>query len=138
MNINWPIKEDEWDKMVADGKAWQIIIGDWLPPSFNKLLRDSWTSYVGQRRWVQRYLSDNYGEKVPVAMGKRGIQMVIVKKSGQWDDEPNLDGRSKATLDAMVKLAMLRDDSRKFLEWHHVQEVHGSIKGVIIRLWETE
>jgi hypothetical protein len=137
MKIDWPVKGQEWGAMVEEGKAWEILIADWLPSSFNSLLRNSWTTYVGERRFIQRYLSDNYRE-IPPAMGKREIQIVIIKTSGQWDDEPNLDGRSKATLDAMTKLAMLRDDNRKWLKWNHVQEVHGTIKGVAIRLWEVE
>lgn len=137
MRIDWPISGKGWEAMVEAGRGWEILIADWLPSSMNSLLRNSWSSYMGERRFIQRYLSDNY-RHIPPAMGKRGIQIVIIKTSGQWDDEPNLDGRSKATLDAMTKLAMLRDDSRRFLEWHHVQEVHGTIKGVAIRLWDVD
>ena len=123
--------------MVAAGRGWEIIIPDWLPSSLNSLLRNSWNTYIGERRFIQRYLSDNYRD-IPPAMGKRGIKMAIIKATGQWDDEPNLDGRSKATIDAMTKLAMIRDDNRRYLEWHHVQEIHGTIKGVVVRLWEVD
>lgn len=137
MNIQWPVKGSAWAKLVEEGKGWEILIPDWLPSAMNSLMRNSWDSYMGERRFVQRYLSDNHRD-IPPAMGKRAVQMVIIKTTGQWDDEPNLDARSKATLDAMTKLAILRDDNRKWLEWHHVQEVHGDVKGVVIRVWEVD
>ena len=126
--------QDEWKAMVEAEIAWEIIIPDWLPSSLNSLLKNSWTSYAGERRWIQHYLSLNYPE-IPPAMEKRGFEMFIAKKS-HMDDEPNLDARSKAILDAMQKLGMLRGDDIKWLDWHHVQQVKAPRSGVMARLWE--
>lgn len=134
--MDWHIPQFRWDAMVGDGEAWQLVVPDWLPMSMNDLIKNSWNTYAGERRWIQHYLSTHYRE-VPPAMGKRAIEMMVVKSSGQYDDEPNLDGRSKATVDAMKKLGMVRDDNRKWLEWHHVKEWHGARKGLVIRLWEV-
>ncbi len=126
----------EWAKKVEDGVGWEIIIPDWLPSSMNSLIKNSWNSYAGERRWIQHYMSHNF-QAIPPALGKRAFEMVLVKKS-HLDDEPNLDARSKATLDAMQKLGMLRGDDVKWLEWHHVQQVKAPRGGVMMRLWEVD
>lgn len=127
--------QEEWRQMLEAGIAWEIIIPDWLPMSLNSLVSNSRSSYMGERRWIQHYLSHNY-PAIPPAMDKRGFEMFIAKKS-HMDDEPNLDGRSKSILDAMQKLGMLRGDDMKWLEWHHVQQLKGTRKGVMARLWEV-
>ncbi len=136
-DITWPMSGQEWDHLVNDDMGWEILVPEWLPSSLNTLIQGSYNSYMSERRWIQAFMSQNY-RNIPPAMGKRAVKMIVVKKGSQWDDEPNLDGRSKATLDAMQKLSMLRGDDRKWLEWHHVQEVHGDVSGCVIRLWEVE
>ena len=137
MKIDWHIPTSEWDAMKADGRGWEILIPDWLPMAMNELIRNSWNTYMGERRWIQSYLSQNCRD-IPPAMGKRAVQMLVVKGTGNLDDEPNLDGRSKATIDAMVKLKLLRDDNVKWLQWHHVSQVAGPFqKGLVIRLWDV-
>lgn len=126
----------EWDAMVAGEKAWEIMVPDWLPMSLNELMKNSWNTYAGERRWIQHYLSQTHPH-IPPAMAKRGFEMILAKKS-HMDDEPNLDARSKAMLDAMQKLGMLRGDDVKWLQWHHVQQVKAPRSGVMARLWEVE
>lgn len=127
---------NDWARRLEEGTAWEIIIPDWLPMSLNSLLTNSRNSYMGERRWVQHYLSHNYPSLTP-ALDKRGFEMILAKK-GQLDDEPNLDARSKAILDAFQKLGWLRGDDVHWLEWNHVQQVKvKSRKGVMIRLWDT-
>lgn len=136
-DITWPHSIDEWDELLKSNKGWEMLIPEWLPSSLNSLIRNSYKSYASERRWVQSFLSQRYRD-IPPAMGKRGVKLVIVKKGGQWDDASNLDGRSKAPLDAMTKLGMIRDDNHRWLTWHHVQEVHGIVSGTVIRLWEDD
>lgn len=138
MKTDWVIPIIEWNELVSNGKAWEILVPEWHPYSMNDLIKNSWETYSSQRKWIQHFLSTNYRDSIPPAMERRALQMLLVKTHAMMDDEPNLDSRSKATVDAMTKLGMIRDDNTRWLQWHHVHQTKAAVKGFVVRLWEVE
>lgn len=116
---------------------WEFVIPDWVPPSLNKLISNSRTVNMADRRKARFFVS-KYAKNIPMASGKRGIQIWVQKKSTTKDDPPNRDGRAKHLVDALVEDGLLRDDCEKWLLWNPVLEQTGPRQAVRVRLWDIE
>ena len=96
-----------------------------LPMSGNKRDTTHWTKRHRERKQIGTAIGWLLLEqRVSPAMGKRRVTITIhkTKRSRRLDDQPNLDGRSKAILDALVEHSALIDDSPMWLDFPRVIE----------------
>lgn len=120
--------------MIDAGIAWELMFPGFLPMSFNELLTKPPIIRHKAKRSIDSMIKSTYFD-IPEAEEKRAVEMYIIKSRNILDDEPNLDCRSKHILDSLVTNRLLKDDSVKWLEWHHVKQSVNSHKGTIVRLW---
>ena len=101
----------------------------YLPTSMNKQLRAHWSARGRERKQLEHDLGWlAKAKRVPPATkdSLRSVSMILDKgrRARQFDDVPNLEGRAKLVLDALVNNQTLWDDSKKYLQWDGIEEVH--------------
>lgn len=133
----------------GEGTVATIVLADWLPLSMNE--REGY--FTARMRPPYKELSGMvFGEKkkvlgwlreakerddIPEATGRRRVQLTFQKTMrGNADDPGNLYSRTKALLDALVKLNLLVDDSDQWLDLPRPLQVKGPQKATIITIGE--
>ena len=104
--------------------SWTITL-PMLPESMNSRERSSFWARKKELEQITTAIGTLAAEQgIPSAQGRRAVRVTIHKgkRSRVTDDPANRDSRAKSVLDAMVKLALLVDDSDKWLVWEHVHE----------------
>lgn len=105
--------------------TYTIVVPDDLPPAANRRERQHWAMHAKtKKQWVE-YMAYLGGRRIPQAKpgNRRRVSIHLEKGSrGKYDDEGNLDYRSKVILDALVELQILWDDDPSHLDYGGVQQ----------------
>lgn len=92
-----------------------IHIENWHPTPLNKLINCHWsTAHKRKRSDMQMIGAYAFKAKIPKATGKRRLELIITLGRGQRACDP--DAYFKSAVDAMVRLKLLKDDNRQWLE----------------------
>jgi len=89
-----------------------IHIPNWHPTKLNKLMGNGFAA--SRKKAGDMCMISAYCQKVPKATGKRRVDMTITLGKGQRGGDP--DAYFKSTNDALVRLGLLKDDNRQWLQ----------------------
>lgn len=94
--------------------SWIISVPHWHPARLNELL-GHWAAGARLKK-RDRNMIAHYArqERIPVARGKRRVDICIILQKGQR--AADVDAYHKSTLDALKKSGMIKDDNRQQCE----------------------
>jgi hypothetical protein len=117
----------------GDTGAYVITIQDWIPTPLNKLLGAHWSVAARKKKSDARMIwAYSRSAQVPLATGKRSVQLVITLAPKQRAFDP--DAPWKSLLDALVQCGLLTDDNRQGVELLPIKFERGERKATRIEL----
>lgn len=108
-----------------------IEIPGWHPTPLNKLLHSHWAT-AGRLKASDYEMIWAYSFVVPLATGKRSVEIIITLAPRQRATDP--DSPHKSVADGLVKRGLLKNDSHLWVEWLPVRFERGSRKATRIIL----
>lgn len=99
------------------GKMTEVFIPRWHPTPLNKLTRN-WRQ-TSRLKKADREMVGAYMRGYRKDLGKRRVGLTIVLSKGKRACDP--DAYWKSTLDALVYVGLLKDDSRHWVELEKVE-----------------
>lgn len=113
------------------GRRWTIEIDDYHPIRLNQLIGCHWATVRRRKDSVYRTLRWRSLD-IPRAAGRRRVTLRLTLGPRQRAGDP--DAYWKALLDACVRLGLLVDDSRTWVELAPVEFERGERKRTVIEL----
>lgn len=114
--------------------TWSVLVPDWHPARLNELINVHW-SKAAKRKKADRNMLFVYCHNQGVTKHgghKRLVEMTITLAPRQRAADP--DAYWKSTLDALVHIEALKNDSHKWCELAPIKYLRGASKSTLIRL----